>query len=99
MYLHGTMTMLFTVRHDMNQSSPLKSSPAADQAQSSTSFTTRLTREQLDALSRCAKGISLRFEAWVIVNALVTGGYAEIAAAGVITITAKGEEYLQTHTK
>jgi uncharacterized protein YdaT len=58
-----------------------------------------LTREQLETLSRCAKGISLRFEAWAIVNALVTGGYAEKGVAGVVTITAKGEEYLRTHAK
>jgi hypothetical protein len=93
------MTVLFTVSHDMTQSPALNSSPATHQSQSPTSFTTRLTREQLEALSRCAKGISLRFEARVIVNALVTGGYAENGVAGVVTMTAKGEEYLRTHAK
>lgn len=58
------------------------------------SFTTRLTSEQLDALRRCANGISLRFEAWAIVNALIAGGYVQAGIAGVITVTAKGEEYL-----
>ena len=93
------MTVLFIVSHEMTQSPALKSSPATCQSQSPTSFTTRLTREQLETLSRCAKGISLRFEAWVIVNALVTGGYAKKGVAGVVTITAKGEEYLRTHAK
>jgi hypothetical protein len=93
------MTVLFTVSHDMTQSPALKSSPTTYQSQSPTSFTTRLTREQLEALSRCAKGISLRFEAWVIVNALVTGGYVEKGVAGIVTMTAKGEEYLRTHAK
>ncbi len=93
------MTVLLTASRDMTQSPAWKSAPFADESRSLVSITTRLTGEQLEALSRCAKGISLRFEAWVIVNALVTGGYAEIAAAGVVTITAKGEEYLRTHTK
>ena len=90
-------TVLFTVSHDMTQSSALKSSPATYQSQSPTSITTRLTSEQLEALTRCAKGISLRFDARVIVNALVAGGYAENGVAGVVTMTAKGEEYLRTH--
>ena len=96
---HGTMTVLFTVSHDMARSPALKSSPVADHSQSLVSFTTRLTGEQLDALRRCAKGISLRFEAWVIVSALVAGGYAENGVAGVVAVTAKGEEYLRTHEK
>jgi hypothetical protein len=61
------------------------------------SFTTRLTDEQLEALSRCAKGISLRFEASKIVDALIDGGYAQKSVAGVVTVTAKGQQYLQTH--
>ncbi len=83
----------------MTQSPAWKSAPLADESRSLVSITTRLTGEQLEALRRCAKGISLRFEAWVIVNALVTGGYAEQAVAGVVTMTAKGEEYLRTHAK
>jgi hypothetical protein len=93
------MTVLVTVSHDMTQSPALKSSPVADQSRSLVSFTTRLTDEQLEALRRCAKDISLRFEAWAIVNALVAGDYVEIRAAGVVTVTAKGEEYLRTYTK
>ena len=81
----------------MTQSRALKSLPIAPQSQSHASFTTRLTGEQLDALRRCAKGISLRFEAWAIVNALIAGGYAQLGIAGVVTVTAKGEEYLRTH--
>jgi hypothetical protein len=91
------MTVLFTASHDMTQSPALKSAPVVDQSRSLVSFTTRLTGEQLEALRRCAKGISLRFEAWAIVNALVAGGYAEKGVAGIITVTAKGEEYLRTY--
>jgi len=91
------MTVLFTASHDMTQSPALKSAPVADQPRSLVSFTTRLTGEQLEALRRCAKDISLRFEAWAIVNALVAGGYAEKGVAGIVTVTAKGEEYLRTY--
>jgi hypothetical protein len=55
-----------------------------------------LTDEQLECLSRCAKGISLRFEAPEIVAALVAGGYVEEGVARVVTVTAKGLKYLQT---
>jgi uncharacterized protein YdaT len=58
-----------------------------------------LTGEQLEALRRCAKGISLRFEAWAIVNALVAGGYAEKGVGSIVTVTAKGEEYLRMYAK
>ena len=93
------MTLLFTVSHGMVQSPALKSAPFSDQSQSLVSFNVHLTREQLDALRRCAKGISLRFEASPIVNALVAGGYVEKGVAGVVTVTAKGEEYLRTRAK
>jgi hypothetical protein len=62
-------------------------------------ITSRLTREQLEALSRCAQGISLRFESSEIVDPLVAGGYAEKGVAGVITVTAKGREYVRTRMK
>jgi len=55
----------------------------------------RLTSEELEALRRCAKGLSMRFESWTIVNALVQGDYVEQGPANVVTITAKGKEYLQ----
>ena len=61
------------------------------------SLATHLTGEQLESLSRCAKGISLRFERSEIVDALVAGGYAEKGVAGIITVTAKGRQYLRTH--
>ena len=83
----------------MAQSPRLKSSPVVDQSQSLVPFTTRLTSEQLEALRRCSKGNSLRFEEWGIVNALVAGSYAEKGVAGVVAVTAKGEEYLRTHAK
>ena len=88
---------LFMASQDMTQRPALKSVPIAHESQSLAPFKTRLTAEQLEALRRCARGISLRFEAWAIVNALVDGGYAEKGLAGVITATAKGKEYVQAH--
>jgi hypothetical protein len=58
---------------------------------------TRLTDEQLECLSRCARGISLRFERLEIVDALVVGGYADKGVAGIVTVTAEGQRYLRTH--
>jgi len=77
----------------------MKSSPIARQSQSVASFRRHLTSEQLEALNRCARGISLRFDATEIVNALIAGGYAEkgVAGTGVITVTAEGHRYLQKH--
>ena len=60
-------------------------------------LTSHLTGEQLECLSRCANGISIRFESSEIVDALVAGGYAEQGVAGVVTVTAKGQQYLRTH--
>jgi hypothetical protein len=60
-------------------------------------FPARLTSEQLEALRTCAKGISLRFERLDIVNDLIAGGYAEKNIGGVITVTARGHEYLREH--
>lgn len=56
-----------------------------------------LTGEQLEALSRCANGISLRFERSELVDALVDSGYAQKGVAGVITVTAEGRQYLRMH--
>lgn len=63
------------------------------------SFTTHLKAEQFEALKRCASGISLRFEARAIVNALVDGGFAEQTPGGVVTVTVKGKEYLRAYAK
>jgi hypothetical protein len=60
-------------------------------------FASRLTQEQLECLRRCANGISVRFEREELVGALVAGRYAEKGVVGVVTVTAKGLEYLQTH--
>jgi hypothetical protein len=60
-------------------------------------FTTGLTDKQLECLSRCARGISLRFEASEIVEALVAGGYAEEGVARVVTVTAAGRHFLRNH--
>jgi hypothetical protein len=91
------MMAFVMVGPDMTQTRALKSSSITKQSQSLASFTTRLTREQLECLSRCAKGISIRFEALEIVDVLVAGGYAEKGVAGVVNVTAKGQQYLRTH--
>ena len=62
-----------------------------------TPFRTCLTCEQLETLSACAQGISLRLEQAEVVNALVAGGFAERSVAGVVTVTLKGREYLRAH--
>jgi hypothetical protein len=72
----------------------LKSVSIANPTQSVESFTSRLTGEQLDCLSRCAKGNTLRFEAEEIVYAIVAAGYAQKSMGGVVTVTAKGQQYL-----
>jgi hypothetical protein len=54
-----------------------------------------LTLEQLECLSRCARGLSIRFESTSIIKALVDGGYAQRGVAGVITVTGKGLEHLR----
>ena len=82
----------------MNEPHELKSvAMIASKPEPLAPYTTRLTSEQFEALSRCAKGISLRFEAWAIVNALINGGYAEKNLGGVITLTAKGKAYVKMH--
>ena len=81
----------------MTQPSAVKSSPVANNSQSVASFTTHLTSEQLHALTRCARGISLRFDALQIIEALIAGGYAKKGVAGVVTVTAEGHKYLQKH--
>ena len=75
-----------------------KSLSFANPSQARTLHTKRLTDEALECLSRCARGISLRFERSEIVDALIAGGYAEKGVAGVVTVTAKGQQYLRTHT-
>jgi hypothetical protein len=56
----------------------------------------RLSDEQLRALRACSQGISLRFEEWEIVNALLEAGFAEMNAAGVIRVTEEGRQYLRS---
>jgi hypothetical protein len=81
----------------MTPNRALKSSSITNPSQPVATVTTRLTGEQLECLSRCAKGISLRFEASEIVDALVAGGYAEEGVARVVTVTARGQQYLRGH--
>jgi len=75
---------------------PPKSLSIANPSEALALHVTRLTGEQLECLSRCAKGISLRFERLEIVDALVFGGYADKGVAGVVTVTARGQQYLRT---
>lgn len=82
----------------MKNDRALKPLPVANPSEKIALFTSRLAREQLECLSRCARGISIRFERSEIVDALVNGGYAEKGVAGVVTVTAKGQEYLRTHS-
>ena len=96
---HGTMMMLITMIEAMKQAKApqsLSSNPVP--SQSLAPFTTCLTSEQLEALRRCAKGISLRFDDRKIVDALIAAGYVERGIAGVVTLTPKGREYLRPHT-
>jgi hypothetical protein len=74
-----------------------KSLSVAKPSEALAQHATRLTGEQLECLSRCAKGISLRFERLEIVDALVVGGYAAKGVAGVVTVTDEGQRYLRTH--
>jgi len=82
----------------MTQAGALKSSQIehSEEVAPVASFTTRLTTEQFDALSRCANSISLRFDDPRIVDALIAGGYAQRGVAGVITVTPRGYEYLRS---
>jgi hypothetical protein len=77
----------------------LKSLPIASPSYAFARSARRLTGEQLECLRRCAKGISLRFEASEIVDALVACGYVEEGVARVVTMTAEGHRYLQTHAR
>jgi len=52
----------------------------------------------LKALQACADGISLRFEDWAIVNALLDAGLAEKNVAGVVRVTAEGHRYLRSRS-
>jgi hypothetical protein len=81
----------------MTLNSALRLLPIAHPSEALSLHTTRLTSEQLEYLSRCAKGISLRFEKLEIVNALLIGGYAERRIAGVVTVTVRGQQYLRAH--
>lgn len=94
---YGSIALLVSLGLDLTMPLAKKSPPVANKSQSVASFRRHLTSEQLQALSRCARGISLRFDALEIVNALVAGGYAQKGVAGVITVTDEGREYLRNH--
>jgi len=69
--------------------------PSVERSQQFESVALRLTGELLDCLYRCAKGIALRFETSTIVDVIVAGGYSQMGLAHVVTMTARGREYLQ----
>jgi hypothetical protein len=81
----------------MTQDCALKSSSNPKRSEPLAPVTTLLTGKQLECVRRCAQGISLRFEAWEIIEPLIAGGYIKQGVAGVVTVTAKGHEYLRTH--
>lgn len=81
----------------MTQDFTSTSVPVANPFHELAAFTTHLTDVQLDRLNRCANGNTLRFEASSIVGALVAAGYAKEGIGRVVTVTAKGEQYLLTH--
>ena len=80
----------------MTHSRAMKSLSIANPSETHALLATHLTGEQLESLSRCAKGISLRFEGSDIVDTIVACGYAEKGVAGVVTVTVKGQQYLRT---
>ena len=92
-FAHGIIASA-TVSQHMPNIYALKSLSVANPAEERTLLKTHLTGNQLECLSRCARGISLRFEGLEIVDALVAGGYAEKGVAGVVRVTAKGQQYL-----
>lgn len=67
---------------------PIRPGPAATKV--------HLSEKQLQALRACSKGISLRFEEWSTVNALLDAGFAEMNVAGVIRVTDGGHQYLRS---
>jgi len=73
--------------------------PAAESPEGIAPFRMRLTQEQHECLSRCARGISVRFERSELIDALVEAGYAEKGVAGVVTVTPRGRDYLQKQSK
>jgi len=82
-------------RTKMSLNGALRLVAFADASKSFAMSAACLTHKQPECLQRCARGISLRFDATEIVDALVAGGYAREGVARVVTITAKGMQYLQ----
>jgi hypothetical protein len=76
------------------EKSTWKTTPQDEPERRTSRFESPLTARQIDRLRSCANGISLRFDDPGIVAALIAGGYAERRVAGVITVTAKGHEFL-----
>ena len=80
----------------MAQERTSSSVPVADRFPQLPTPAAHLTDLQLDRLDKCAHGNTLRFEAVEIVNALVAGGYAKEGIGCVVSVTAKGRQYLAT---
>src|SRR5258708_13556382 len=77
----------------------LKSLSIAEPSETLALLETQLKGEQLECLSRCARGVSIRFERLEIVDALVARGYAEKGVAGVVPATSKGGKKLAARQK
>lgn len=82
------------IRQDLTPSSL----PVVSSFYPSAISTSQLTDAQLVRLYNCANGNTLRFEAASIVDALVASGYAKEGVGRVVTVTAKGQQYLRMHT-
>jgi hypothetical protein len=95
-FAHGIIVLATGSQHMPNIHAK-RSLALANPAEKLALLKTQLTGEQLECLSRCARGISLRFERLEIVDALAAAGYAEKGVAGVVTVTVKGQQYLRTY--
>ena len=70
--------------------------PVVNAFYASATSASQLTDAQLVRLYKCANGNTLRFESASIVDALVASGYAREGVGRVVTLTAKGQQYLRT---
>ena len=88
--------MLKPVNHEMPQDRTSMSLPVASSFLQRATSAKQLTDMQLVRLRWCANGNTLRFEAASIVDALVDAGYAKQGIGRVVTVTAKGQQYLRS---
>ena len=84
--------------HEMTQDLASTSLPVASPFYPLTTSAPSLTDVQLVRLRWCASGNTLRFEAASIVDALVDAGYAKQGIGRVVTVTAKGHQFLRMYS-